>query len=160
MSRGNRHAYKNGIVSQFSADNQPEKRGRKPRVFSEIVSEWKKQGYQRVTVNNIKDFYEHLLGLPLYEVIQIAGKPDDHENTYPTVLRAAAQGILGPQRNRIIQEIIDRVHGRPKQHTEISGLDGAPIVTKLVLDRRDVPPPVTSEADIKNRFDEWRSKKD
>lgn len=110
----------------YSSQYQPANRGRKPRVFKQIASEFNSAGYERATESVVAEAYEYLLALPLSEVLAIASNPKT-ENGMPALYRLAAKEMLGRRSQEIVREMLDRAHGKTKQKNEVSGLDGGPI---------------------------------
>lgn len=116
---------------QFSSTNQPANRGRKPRIFSQLAKEWKDRGIERATPEAVKEVYEYLLALTLADVIDIAGNGKDDKNDYPAIMRVAAAELIGKRKREILNDMLDRAHGKAKQATEITGKDGGPLETSI-----------------------------
>ena len=104
---------------QFSSTYQPNKRGRKPRVFSQIAAEFKELGLERATPDIVAEAYEYLLALPLSEVIDIAGQPK-LENDLPSIYRLVAKEMVGKRGQEMIKEMLDRAHGRAKSKVDVT----------------------------------------
>ena len=129
--------------TQFSKDYQPENRGRKPKIFSEIFAEFKKSGYEKATDEHIRDTYQQLLALPLSEVIAIAGNPKD-ENGYPSVMRLMARAMLDTKKSsEVIEKMLNRANGMPKSSIDMN-LSGSVSVEGV-----DAPDPKAIEKAIK-----------
>ena len=109
---------------QFSSSYQPANRGRKPLIFSTILKEWIAEGYEEASAESVKRIYEMLLSMPLIRIKEIAGRPDDDKNEYPVLLRIAARDITGKRGSEIIEAMLSRAQGKPKQQQEITGKDG------------------------------------
>lgn len=96
---------------QFSSENQPPNRGRKPRVFSQLSREWKERGIERATPEAVKEAFEYVLALHLLDVKAISGRIDDEKNDMPMVVRLAAKELLGRRSLEILREMLNRAHG-------------------------------------------------
>lgn len=110
---------------QFSSTYQPARQGRKPRVFSQIATEFKELGLERATPEIVAEAYEYLLALPLSEVIEIAGKPRE-ENDLPSIYRLVAKEMIGKRGQEMIKEMLDRAHGKAKTKVDVTS-DGQSI---------------------------------
>lgn len=117
----------------FSSTNQPPNRGRKPRIFSQLSKEWQERGIERATPDAVKEVYEYLLALTLQEVIEIAGKPTD-ANDHPAIMRVAAAELIGKRKREILNDMLDRAHGRAKQAVEYTGKDGGALDINIKSD--------------------------
>ena len=109
----------------FSSTYQPLKSGRRPIVFSEIALAFKASGIERATDAIVKEAFEYLLSLPLSEVIAIADSPKV-ENDLPSMYRLVAKEMIGKNGQRMIEQMLDRAHGKAKQSTDITS-GGEPI---------------------------------
>jgi hypothetical protein len=111
----------------FSSTNQPANRGRKPKVFTQLSKDWQERGIERATPAVVQEAFEYILGLPLLDVKDLAGKADDEDNNVPMAVRLAAKELLGKRAIEIFKEMLDRAHGKSMQRQELSGQDGAPL---------------------------------
>lgn len=102
--------------------------GRPPKVFSAIVKQWKEAGYEPATATRVQEAYEYLLSLPMYQVLEIAGRPNDKSNDLPALLRIVAKEMLGKRSKEMITEMLDRAHGKSKQKIDATS-DGKQIGT-------------------------------
>lgn len=102
--------------------------GRPPKIFSAIVKQWKEAGYEPATPTRVKEAYEYLLSLPMYQVIEIAGRQEDESNDLPALLRIVAKEMLGKRGKEMISEMLDRAHGKSKQQIDATS-DGKQIGT-------------------------------
>lgn len=107
---------------QFSKDYQPANRGRKALLFSQIIKQWKDAGYEQAGEENVRKVYEFLLSLSLPEITAIAGVDNKWNfkpgNDYPIMIRIAARDLLKPRGFEIVQEMLTRAHGKPKQQVD------------------------------------------
>lgn len=104
----------------FSTENQPQNRGRKPKIFSALLKEMKASGIEPASPENIRDCFMYLLALPLTEVWAIAGT-SPQSNDYPTIMRIAAKELLGKNALQVLREMLDRAHGRSTQTVKWDG---------------------------------------
>jgi len=119
----------------FSTEYQPENRGRKPKLFSELIRNMKAQGIEPASPDNIKDCLTYLLALPLEEVVAIAGKSPG-SNDYPSVMRIISRELLGKNALSMLKEILDRTQGRSRQAIDIEAqlnVEGIPQLERLTL---------------------------
>jgi hypothetical protein len=114
-------------------------KGRPRRLFSVVTEELKKQGYKPVSKDDIRNAYEQILNLPYSEILLIAGrkviKNEDElkdnpqapvilsydADKYPFHFRQIAKALLSKKGFEYSQDIIDRIHGKATQHTEVAG---------------------------------------
>ena len=94
--------------------------GRPKRIFSTLADEFKEQGFESATPSRVREVYEMLLGLPLTNIIEIAGSPKDEDNQYPSLVRIVAAEMIGKRRFEMVQEMLNRVYGRPKQAVDVT----------------------------------------
>lgn len=104
----------------FSSTNQPENRGRKPKIFSQIAKEFKARGIEPATPEAVKEAYEYILALTLLEVLEIAGTPKDEANDYPMLVRLVAQEVTGKRKMEMLSDMLDRAHGKARQSTDMN----------------------------------------
>ena len=107
--------------------NNINRKGRPRRLVSSIVKELKEKGITQVTPNDIIDIYESYLNLKSKEIAEIANNEDN-----PYFARRVAKEMLSGKGFDIIERMIDRVHGKPKQATELTGKDGKDLIVNFV----------------------------
>lgn len=120
--------------TQFSSTNQPENRGRPPKVLTSILQELKDEGYERVTQAMVIEAYEILLGLPRPQLAKIG-----NDESQPAVIRIVARAMLSKRSFEILEKMLDRAQGRPKQsvEAEVSGVVNVALVEFLDGDSQD-----------------------
>ena len=101
--------------------------GRPRRLVSLIIYELKEQGIESVKPNQIIDVFEMLFNLESKEIAEIANNDKN-----PYFIRRVAKEMLSGKGFDIIERMIDRVHGKPKQATEITGKDGDGLTINFV----------------------------
>lgn len=84
--------------------------GRPPLLLSTIVAELRAKGYERATAGTVADAFETLLNVPedvLAEMIK--------DKSQPMSLRIVGKSMLSAKGWEILEAMLDRAHGRPKQ---------------------------------------------
>lgn len=109
-----------GKINQFQKGESGNPNGRPKRIFSTLAEEFKEQGFESATPARIREVYEMLLGIPLTNIIEIAGSPKDEDNQYPAIVRIVAAEMIGKRRFEMVQEMLNRVYGRPKQAVDVT----------------------------------------
>ena len=105
----------------FSSTYQPLNTGRKPKVFTQIAREFKEAGLERATPDIVQEAYEYLLALPMSEVTKIAWTTENkEENDLPSMYRLVAKEMIGRRSQEMIQEMLNRAHGKPKQVADVT----------------------------------------
>lgn len=84
--------------------------GRPPRLLSTIVAELKAKGYERATAGTVVEAFEFLLNIPQGELEAMV--KDAHQ---PMSLRIVGRALLKERGFEVLQAIMDRAHGKPKQ---------------------------------------------
>jgi hypothetical protein len=106
------------LIKARGFDKNPQninKKGRPRRMLSDIIAEMKAQGVQRVGPSQVADAYEILLNLSQDELV---AKAMDKEA--PMIMRIVAKAMLSSKGFDIIERMIDRVHGKATQPTEVN----------------------------------------
>jgi hypothetical protein len=120
-------------------------KGRPPKVFSQLAKEFKERGIEQATPEAVKEIYEYLLALTLDEIRLIAGqveapsleveteegevieakkKTGEDKNDFPAIMRIAASELTSKRKREILNDMLDRAHGKAKQVNEVTGKDG------------------------------------
>lgn len=115
---------------KFSSENQPDNRGRKVRVFSQIAQEWRARGIERATPEVVVEAFEYLLALPFSELKELSS--DIAEN--PSIIQIAAEEMTGKRKREILGDMLDRAHGKALTRQELAGKDGGNIKVELNFD--------------------------
>ena len=117
---GGRNNIKPEDGKQFSSEYQPENRGRKPLIFTEIFQAFKEEGYEEATQEHIIRTYQQMLALPLSKIIEIAGSPKD-DNGFPSVMRLMARSLLDTKKSsEVIEKMLNRAHGTPRSSVDMN----------------------------------------
>lgn len=96
--------------------NNINRRGRPRRLVSSIIQDLKEKGIVQVKAIDIVEAFEMLFNLESKEIAEIA-----NNDSNPYFIRRVAKEMLSGKGFDIIERMIDRVHGKPKQATDIAG---------------------------------------
>ena len=107
--------------------NNINRKGRPRRLVSSIIQDLKEKGIVQVKATDIVEAFEMLFNLESKEIAEIA----NNENN-PYFIRRVAKEMLSGKGFDIIERMIDRVHGKPKQATELTGKDGKDLIVNFV----------------------------
>lgn len=88
--------------------------GRPPKLLSQIVGTLKAKGYERATANQVADAFETLLNLREDELRTMA-----KDKAAPYSVRIVASAMLDVKGWEVLQALLDRAHGKPKQGVEV-----------------------------------------
>lgn len=117
MAGGHKNIQNHPNAGKAAFDKHPEninKEGRPRKLLSHLNAELKAKGYERVTSSQVIEAMEYLLNLPEDEIKAIA---EDLERPY--FFRKVAARMGTKQGYEMIQDTLDRVHGRAAQTHEI-----------------------------------------
>ena len=107
--------------------NNINRKGRPRRLVSSIIQDLKERGIVQVKATDIVEAFEMLFNLESKEIAEIA-----NNDSNPYFIRRVAKEMLSGKGFDIIERMIDRVHGKPKQATEITGKDGSNLTINFV----------------------------
>lgn len=109
------------VKHQFKKGQSGNPKGRPPKVLSAVLKELTEAGYERVTQAMVIEAYEILLGLPRPELAKVA-----NDENQPAVVRIVARAMLSKNKSyEVLEKMLDRAQGRPKQSVEAE-LSGGP----------------------------------
>jgi len=97
-------------------------KGRPPKLISTTIKELKEAGYQPATAGQIREASEYLITLDREKLTEIT-----KDEMQPMYLRIVAKELLGKKGLDVVNTILDRAHGKPKQGVEHSGEGGGAI---------------------------------
>ena len=107
--------------------NNINRKGRPRRLVSSIIQDLKEKGIVQVKATDIVEAFEMLFNLESKEIAEIA-----NNDSNPYFIRRVAKEMLSGKGFDIIEMINDRLHGKPKQATEITGKDGENLTVNFV----------------------------
>ncbi len=110
---------------QFKKGKSGNPNGRPKKFFSSVLSEIKKNG-EVVTSNMVKEVYQSLLSLDEYQITEIVKNKD-----LPMLYRIVGKRMLAKDGFEVIEKMLDRANGKPKQHQELSGTLDSKVKIKL-----------------------------
>jgi len=90
--------------------------GRPPMLLSTIVAELRAKGYERATAGTVADAFETLLNVTHEDLVKMGQDPKS-----PMSLRIVAKGMLNAKGWEVLEAMLDRAHGKPKQSVDHSG---------------------------------------
>jgi len=102
-------------LKPFQKGNKLSK-GRPPKLISTTIKELKEKGYQAATAGQIREASEYLITLDREKLTEIT-----KDEMQPMYLRIVAKELLGKKGLDVVNTILDRAHGKPKQGVEHSG---------------------------------------
>jgi plasmid maintenance system antidote protein VapI len=128
-------ATKDIVKHEFKKGQSGNPKGRPPKLISTMIVDLKKAGYERVGASAIVDTFETLLNVPeemLAEMIK--------DKSNPMSLRIVAKAMLSTKGWTVLQEMVDRAHGKAKQSTEVQGelTITQPAITVLTKESADI----------------------
>lgn len=91
------------------------RKGQPPKLLRAINNELLSQGYERVTVTQVAEAYELLLGLPEDKIKSYA-----NSKTVPMILRIVAKQMAGKYGNYMIESMLDRAHGKSQSKVDLT----------------------------------------
>ncbi len=92
--------------------------GRPKKLVSLINQQLKNEGYSIVTKENILEACQILINLPYEKILDISKQKGTE---YPILYTLVAKELLGKRGGEYLEKLLDRIIGKPKQSTELSG---------------------------------------
>ena len=80
-----------------------------------ICDQYKADGHGRVSVADVKEVYEVLLGLTRVEILAIAKDPEQ-----PILFGLVAKEIIGKKGAEMLEKMLDRAHGKANQSHDVT----------------------------------------
>lgn len=120
---GTLHALEKGETANLA--------GRPPRLLSTITAELKAKGYERATANQVADAFETLLNVPQDELAKMV-----KDEKAPMSLRIVGKAMLTAKGWEVLQAMLDRAHGKPRQQVEVDNkgeMNHAITITRRVI---------------------------
>ena len=111
-----------GAINRFDKGESGNPNGRPPKLLSSIVRELRERGYERATAAQVAEAFETLLNVPEDELADMV-----KDKSQPMSLRIVGKAMLTAKGWDVLQALLDRVHGKPRQGVEVSGDEKRPI---------------------------------
>lgn len=100
---------------EFKPGQSGNPKGRPPKLLKSIMAELKLKGYERVSPSQIIDGFETILNLDRKQLTDYATRTD-----VPIIMNVVAISLLDKnKRAQMLEMMMDRVHGKPKQQTQV-----------------------------------------
>ena len=112
--------------------------GRPRKGFKAFLHECREKGYEQVTLGEVVEAYTYLMGLPVSEVMAIAGDPlnekrtNDTANQHPALIRRVAAEMMGKRGQEMLKQVLDRAFGQSVEKSESE--TKMVMTTKYILD--------------------------
>lgn len=107
-------------------------KGRPRKLFSDLAKELREQGFENVSAQRLIEAYEMILGLPEEKLKQIMSDKDQ-----PLLFKILIKGLISSKGVEIIEKMLDRAHGKPKQTSVVFGSEDEPPIQIVI--RGDKP---------------------
>lgn len=118
-------------LKPFKKGQSGNPKGRAPKLLTELLKELQAEGYERVTSGQVIDAYETLFGLPVEKLREVA-----KNDNLPMISRIVAKAMLSTRGFEILERMLDRAQGRPKQSidADVTGTINVALVEFLESD--------------------------
>jgi hypothetical protein len=103
-------------------------KGRPPKLVSSLVKELKDAGYERVGPSSITHLFETVLSMPENKLRELVKDEDQ-----PLSVRIVTRSLLSSKGFAIMEAVLDRAHGKPKQQMDVTGVNAAAPVINVVV---------------------------
>lgn len=119
------------VPYQFEKGKSGNPNGRPPKLLTELMRDLNAKGYERVTSGQIVEAYETLFGLDESQLKAVTAN-----KALPMVSRIVAKAMLSTRGFEILERMLDRAQGRPKQSidADVSGAVNVALVEFLKAD--------------------------
>lgn len=116
---------KEGENTQWKPGQSGNPNGRPPKLFKNILKDFKERGYETPDKSSTYDLMMTLLSLDREELEQIAS-----DKSQPIMVSIVANRLLSGKDSEMMAEIFDRNHGKP--NTSITNPDGSLAPTVII----------------------------
>jgi hypothetical protein len=100
----------NGVLLLLEKGETANPKGRPPCLLSSVVSDLKAHGYERATAGTVVEAFEMLLNVPEEVLVDLRG-----DKQQPMSVRIICKAMTSAKGWDVLQAIMDRTLGRPKQ---------------------------------------------
>ena len=125
-----------GAIFQADKGETKNPNGRPRKGFKAFLHECREKGYEQVSLAEVVEAYQYLMGLPVSDVMAIAGDPlnekrtNDTTNQHPALIRRVAAEMMGKRGQEMLKQVLDRAFGQSVEKSESE--------TKMVMTTRYV----------------------
>jgi hypothetical protein len=95
---------------------------------STLVKELKAAGYERVGPSSITHLFESVLSVPEAKLVELG-----NDKEQPLSVRILVKSLLSAKGFSIMEAVLDRAHGKPKQQMDVTGVNAAAPVINVVV---------------------------
>jgi len=120
------------VQHQFKKGESGNPKGRPPKLLTELLEDLRAEGFERVTTSQVVDAYETLFGLPVEKLRAVA-----INEKLPMISRIVAKAMLSTKGFEILEKMLDRAQGRPKQSIDAEVTGGINIALVEFLEADD-----------------------
>lgn len=103
-------------------------KGRPPKLVSSLVKDLKAAGYERVGPSSIAHLFETVLSVPESKLVELG-----NDKEQPLSVRILVKSLLSAKGFAIMEAILDRAHGKPKQQMDVIGVNATSPVINVVV---------------------------
>jgi hypothetical protein len=105
--------------------------GRPKKLVSSLIFQLKEEGYERVTAGQVREAYEILINLDQLKIVELG-----NDKEQPMFVRIIAKAILDKKGFEIIEKMLDRAHGKPKNENSESDRE---ININIIRKTKEIP---------------------
>jgi len=124
----NANLAKEGKKYQWSSEHQPKnKNGRKPKLVKELILTLKKNGYDEVSPEQVRQAFQAMFNLPLAELQNLS-----KDENQPILVHIIANRLIeSKDAYETLERMLDRSHGKATQQIQHASTDGKsiPVIT-------------------------------
>jgi len=102
-------------LKPFKPGQSGNPKGRAKSSVRIICDQYKADGHGRVSVADVKEVYEVLLGLTRVEILAVAKDPEQ-----PILFGLVAKEIIGKKGAEMLEKMLDRAHGKANQSHDVT----------------------------------------
>lgn len=119
---------------EFEKGKSGNPKGRPPKLLTDLLKDLKAKGHEQVTSGQVVEAYETLFGLSESTLKTVVANKE-----LPMVSRIVAKAMLSTRGFEILERMLDRAQGRPKQSidADVSGVVNIALVEFLDGDNQD-----------------------